>query len=508
MTQYDAIIVGGGINGLVAGATLARNGQSVCILEQRDSLGGMATLAQDDGPALAHLLYNLSPLALKDIGLDPSALSFATAPLPTVALCPDGNHVVLRGRSATQPDGKPHPDAAVAQALLARLTDYGDLLRSLAEISPPGGGAALSGKSLRQLLRLGKFGWRAKRLGKKEIRKFLQVLLSNAYDLILDEMPDGPLAGLLAADAIRGAAAGPRSPGTVFNLIYRMGHGGEVYAPKGTMCAVIDVIGQAARNAGCQIETGKSVVRIMLEGDSVMGVELGDGSHLTASTVLVNAGPQLALSLTGPAPFDIEATRRIQNIRTRGTAAKLNLRLAKPLSIPGLSDDLAHARLVYAPSADYVEKAFNPAKYGEMSQAPVIEAVQTTADGMPWLSAIVQYAPSDLKGGWTDAARARLRQITLDTLSQVMPELSENTIDVQIITPDQIEAVTGAPGGHWHHTEMSIDQLLTLRPAVGLSRYQLGPKGLFICGASSHPGGDVMGLAGRNAARAVLEQAR
>lgn len=250
-------------------------------------------------------------------------------------------------------------------------------------------------------------------MGKPGIRKFLQVLLSNAYDLILDEMPHGPLAGLLAADAIRGTAAGPRSPGTVFNLIYRMGHGGVVYAP-----------------------------------------------------------------------------------------------IAKPLSIPGLHNDLAQARLVFAPTADYVETAFNPAKYGEMSQAPVIEAVQTTVDGTHWLSAIVQYAPSDLKGGWTEVARARLQQITLDTLAQVIPELSENTKDVQIITPDQIEAATGAPGGHWHHAEMSIDQVLTLRPAAGLAGYQIGPQGLFICGASSHPGGDVMRLAGRNAALAVLEQTR
>lgn len=113
---------------MIAGAKQARNGQSVCILEQRDDLGGMATLVQDDGPALAHLLYNLSPLALQDIGLDPSALPFATVPLPTVALCPDGNHVVLRGRSAAQPNGKPHPDVDAAQALLGRLTDYGDLL--------------------------------------------------------------------------------------------------------------------------------------------------------------------------------------------------------------------------------------------------------------------------------------------------------------------------------------------------------------------------------------------
>jgi phytoene dehydrogenase-like protein len=507
MTQYDAIIVGGGINGLVAGATLARKGRSVCILEQRNQLGGMATLGLDDGPALAHSLHNLSPLALKEIGLDPGASPFASEPLASVALCPEGNHVILRGNAITSADGTSHPDASAAQALLQGLAAYGDLLRALAEAPPPGG-AALSVKSMRQLLQLGKVGWRAKGMGKAGIRKFLQVLLSNAYDLILDEIPDGPLAGLLAADAVRGAAAGPRSPGTVFNLIYRMGHGGTVRAPDGGIRAVIGAIAQAARDAGCRIETNKPVACILLEDDGVTGVELSDGSTLSAAKVFVNAGPQMALSLTGPSSFDIEATRRIQHIRARGTAAKVNIKLDRPLAIPRLPDDLAQARWVFAPSADYVETAFNPSKYGEMSPAPVIEAVQTTINDTHWLSAIVQYAPGDLKGGWTKTAQDRLRQITLDTLAQVVPDLHGATRDVEIITPDQIAVATGAPGGHWHHAEMSIDQLLTLRPAAGLSRYQIGPKGLYLCGASSHPGGDIMGLAGRNAALAAMEQAR
>jgi phytoene dehydrogenase-like protein len=500
MTRYDAIVIGGGINGLVAGAVLARRGKSVCILEQRTALGGMATLTEGDGPALAHLLYNLSPQACRDIGLDPRDLPFRTTPIPTVSLAEDGRHVVLRDGSAETVEGTAHPDAKAARALMARLANYGDLLRHLAEAPPPGG------MSLpRQLWRLRHMGLGAARLGKTEVRNFLHVLLSNAYDLIRDEMPDGPLAGLLAADAVRGAAAGPRSPGTVFNLIYRMGHGGVVTLPEGGVGVVAAAVAGAARTAGARIETGTSVSRILIEDDKVSGIETADGTILHAPRVLVSAGPQAALAMTGTQHEDIETTRRIRTIRARGTTAKINLKLEGFPAIPGLSEDLMRARLVFAPSANYVEKAFNPSKYGGMSESPVIEAVMTECAGAPWLSAIVQYAPADLTGGWTDAARDRLLTSMLNTLARVAPGLPKQVRGAQVVTPDQIERATGAPGGHWHHAEMALDQVLTLRPANGLAGYAMGPKGLFLCGASSHPGGDIMGLAGRNGALAALE---
>lgn len=510
MTRFDAIVIGGGVNGLVAGSVLARRGKSVCILEQRADLGGMATLAKPGGPPLAHLLYNLSPRVRQDIGLDPDRWPFATTALPTVSLCEQGRHVVVRGTDVENVDGTAHPDADAYRALVRQLTNFGAVLRRLAEAPPPGTDAPIiSASALRQFWRMGRLGLDIKRLGKPDMRRFLQVLLSNAHDLILDEMPDGPLTGMLAADAVRGAAAGPRSPGTVFDLIYRMGHGGEVRIPDGGMGSVIDAFAQAARDAGCRIETGTAVARVLIEEDRVTGVETEAGDRFNAPLVLASIGAAGAARMAGPAQFDIEQMRRIRNIRARGTAAKINFRLSRALAIPGLPQELTRARLIVAPSADYVERAFNPAKYGEMSDAPVIEAILTgtppgAAEG-PWLSAIVQYAPSDLKGGWTEAACEKLLHHTTDALARIAPDLPKTVTDTQVITPDQIAAATGAPGGHWHHAEMSLDQLLTLRPPNGMARYSAGPGGLFLCGASTHPGGDIMGLSGRNAALAALE---
>jgi phytoene dehydrogenase-like protein len=243
----------------------------------------------------------------------------------------------------------------------------------------------------------------------------------------------------------------------------------------------------------------------------VTGVETQAGETIGAKAVLVSPGAQVACALAGHGHFDIEATNRLRGIRARGTAAKINLTLDGTPEIPGLPADLLGARLVLAPTAEAVELAFNPSKYRQMSDAPVIEAVMPglTDDGQPHshLSAIVQYAPHDLDGGWSDAARDRLLKITLDRLAQVAPGLPARVTAAEVITPDRIAEETGVPGGHWHHAEMALDQLLALRPANGIGRYALGPKGLFLCGASAHPGGDLMGLAGLNAARAALEAA-
>lgn len=507
MSTYDAIIIGGGINGLVAGATLSKRGKSVCILEQADTPGGMATLSKENGPPLAHAIHNLSPLVLRELGVETEVAKLLGNPVPTISLCDDGRHIVFDKDTVTWTDGTPHPDAEARRALVTRLTQYGGLLRQLAEASPPGGAQGLlTSAGLKQLLRLGKLGIGLKRLGKPEMRRFLQILLSNAFDLILDDMPDGPVAGMLAADAVRGAAAGPRSPGTVFNLIYRMGHGGAVRLPAGGPDAIITCLVQAAQTQGCTLKTGQRVNRILMDRDTISGVETQDGQTFTAPTVLSSAAPQHIARMLGAANLDIEAARRIRNIRARGTVAKVNLQLDSDAALPGLENCLGAARLLYAPSADYVETAFNPAKYGQMSKTPVIEAVQTkSAKGTSWLSALVQYAPSDLEGGWTDARRAELGQITRATLSRALPGLEDRVTRQQVISPDQIQSATGAPGGHWHHAEMSLDQVLTIRPANGLSRYAMGPAGLYLCGASAHPGGDIMGLAGHNAALSALE---
>ncbi len=521
MSRFDAIVIGGGHNGLVAAATLAQAGKTVCVLERAPMLGGMA--ADSDwvegvrGPRLAHLLYNLSPLVSSELGLDDPESSFRTLTLPTICLDPEDKHLILDGSDVRFANGEPHPDAQAYAHLTERLSQFAELLRGLAEAPPPGlNGAPLSVANLKQLLRLGRLGWSLKRLPKPEMREFLRIVLSNAFDLVLDELPDGPLAGQLAADAIRGANAGPRAPGTVFSLMYRMGHGGSVSLPMGGMDSVVKGFGAAARIAGCQIRTDAAVQRILLEEDAVCGVELSDGQRLRAPLVLTSTGPLAACQMAGPQHFDIETTRRLRSLRAKGTAAKINLVLRDVPQFTGLTEAQSAGRLLIAPSATYVERAFNPSKYGDMSDNPVIEAVTPSlsdpalvSDGRHIMSVVMQYAPYTLNGGWTQAAKDKLQRITVDALARHAPGLPDLIVQSEALPPTEIEALTGAPGGHWHHAEMSFDQLLTIRPVNGMGQYAMGPTGMYLCGASGHPGGDVMGLAGRNAAlQALQDEAR
>ena len=509
--SFDVIVIGAGHNGLAAAAALAAKGKSVCVLEKSARPGGMATggIGSDPAaPGLAHLLYNASPRELRRLGFDGTA---GLRRIDTVSLDPQGAHVVIGAQGVALTDGTAHPQSDAFLTLRARLVRFAGLLVPLAEAPPPGFEAGLTSLSgLRELSRLAGLGLGLKRLGKAEMREFLRILLSNVYDLLLDDLDDGPLAGAMAADAVRGAYAGPRSPGTVFSLMYRLGQGGTVAVPVGGMAAVAEAYAAKARAAGAEIVTGAEVARLRLAEDRITGVELADGRVFGARAVLSSAGPLQTMRMAGAEHFDIEALRRARKLRCKGTVAKMNLRLKRMPEFAGLSPRQTGQRLLIAPSVTYVERAFNPAKYGDLPTAPCIEMVMpglteaADSDTPLYLSAIVGHVPQEPAGGWTEAARSALTDTVIATIARYAPGLADLVQGMELFTPTDIEALTGAPGGHWHHGEMGLDQILSLRPTAGLSRYRLGPRGLYLCGASAHPGGDITGAPGRNSAAQLL----
>ena len=509
--EFDVVIIGAGHNGLAAAATLAKSGKRVCVLERASEIGGMARNYEIApgviAPHIAHLLYNFNRTVAKELGI---AEKVETQTVSTIALSPGGKHIEIADGALRYADGTAHPNAAAYLEIRRKAEKFGQLLAPLALRSPPDLSQGLSLAGAGEAAAIAKLGLRLKMFGKKDMREFLRIVLSNIYDLALDEMPDGEIAGLLAADAVWGAWAGPRSPGTVFSLMYRYAYGADPLLPKGGAGAVVDMLVEAASTRGVETRTGVGVTNVKIEDDTVTGVILEDGSEISARAVMSSIGAFASMQLAGTEHFDIEAVRRLRNIRAKGMTAKVNMVLASAPAINGLSADQMSGRFVIAPSANYVERAFNKAKYGEMATAPVIEfilspIVNASAEGAYILSAIVQYIPYHLKGGWDEASRKQLTEIMVETLSRYIPDLRENIRHTNALSPADIERETGTPGGHWHHGEMSTDQLLTVRPVNGMSRYAFGVKGYYLCGAGAHPGGGVSGAAGRNSALQLLK---
>ena len=504
MIDYDAIVIGGGINGIAAASMLSSKGKSVVIIEQQSELGGMAAHKRE-GPTAAHLLWNLNPKVIKDLGLGSISFDDLTS-VDTICVCESGNHIRVKNSGAFYLDGRVVDTDGSFRKLTNRLSKYGVLLKKLAENAPFGTDDKLN--STQDILRLLRFGLSLKLLGKSQMRKFLQDILMNVSDFLLDDLPDGPLAGLLSADATRGQFSGPRNPGTVFNLVYRYGHGCELTRPTKGMENFFELLVNAIKKLNVDVKTHVRAEKIVIEEDAVKGVELADGTTVFSNTVLCSSGLNSMKKMVGISYLDIEDSRSIKNLRTMGTTAKVNLKLSKLPIFENIKGPINDCRFIVAPSVDYVDNAFNSCKYGHFSQTPVSESVFTFRQSEFWLSSIIQFVPSKLKGGWNEDAKEHLKQVLVQSLSAFIPSLNELIVDFEVITPNDFAEDLGVEGGNWHHSEMSLDQIFNLRPTPRFSAYRAGPKGLYLCGSSSHPGGDIMGLSGRNAAIRVLRNTK
>lgn len=505
---YDIIVVGAGHNGLVCATQLAKAGKRVLVLEANDQVGG-AAITREFAPgysvsACAHFVYQLQPEVRKDMQLD---TEFVSKDLATIALDENGKHVRIAGDRVT---GVTDADAEQYRRFRKRMLRFADLLSGLLNQSPP----RLGTKNAKDLFRLLKLGFDVRRLGKEEMREFLRLVGMNIHDELNERFASSPLKGAISLDAVLGTHLGPRSPNTIMTYLYRLAGGqAKVAIPKGGLGSVAESMAHAARSAGVTIRTAMPVQKITVERGRVSGVETASGERFAALTVVSNADPKrTVMELVGARHVEAGFASRIQKIRMRGNAAKLHLALDGLPTIAGLSKADLGERLVIAPDEHYVERAFNPAKYGASSPSPVIEiSIPSFRDetlaptGKHVLSAVVQYAPYALKGGWTDAARDSFTGAVVATLARYVPDIEHRTMASELLTPVDIEKEFHMTGGHWHHGELTLDQFLFVRPVAGAAQYRLPLDGLFLCGAGAHPGGGVSGAAGRNAARAVLK---
>ncbi len=505
--KYDAIVVGAGHNGLICAALLGQAGKRVLVLEANEQVGGAAaTRTFADGfsvSACAHLLYQLQPVVRKELGLSPRLVR---DDLLTIALGEDGRHIRLSREDVVGVSGA---DVGEYRAFRRRMQRFADLLATYLNKPPP----RLGTKSRRDLLTLAQLGFDIRRLGRTEMREFLRLIGMNIHDEVVERFESGLLKGAISLDAVLGTHLGPRSPNTVLTYLYRLaGSGGQAALPAGGMGAVSDEIANVARSNGVTIRTGLPVRRIVVENGRVTGVETDGGERFDSYTVISNVDPKQTINgLVGARHFETGFARRASRLRASGNAAKLHLALDALPEFTGLpAEDLAQ-RLVIAPDEHYVERAFNPAKYGEASPAPVLEITFPSIGdpalapaGKHVMSAIVQYAPYELRAGWDEASKSAFFETVIGRIGRYAPGIASLVRASELLTPADIEREFHITGGHWHHAELTLDQFLFVRPVNGAAQYALPLDGLFLCGAGSHPGGGVSGAAGRNAARTIL----
>lgn len=514
--KWDVAVIGGGHNGLVAASVLARSGRKVILLEAAGETGGGARTHEFHPgfrvSSLAHVLNRLHPEVVKALDLERHGLKLEGRAMPSVALSGTGAPVVLRGAYGETVEGLSAFEAAAWSALRAQLMGHAGVLKPLLARRPPD----LEKMSLSEKAAFGGLALSLRRLGREEMRDFLRMLLMNVTDILDEHLENDALRGLLAFDAVLGSHLGPRSPTSLIGLYWRFagetgGAPGGQMLPAGGMGAVVGAMRAAAEKAGVSMRTGAPVARILIEKGRAVGVGFADGEEIRARTVVSAINPRTTfIDLVGPRELDTGFLRKLVNMRMKGNVARLHLALD---AVPGFSGVQAadhKGRIVIAPGDDHVERAFNPAKYGEFSPEPVMEVVLPSLSdptlapaGACVLSANIQFAPYELKEGW-DKGRPKFTEAAMAVLEAHAPGIGKSVLASELLTPADIEARFAMPGGHWHHGELQPDQMLMSRPVFGAGGYDTPVDGLYLAGSGSHPGGGVSGAPGLNAARRVL----
>ena len=508
------VVVGAGHNALVCANYLARGQRPVICLERADDVGGMAsfrTFGDGDRVPFAHAQYALSDRIRRDLELD--AHGYAPGPpAPTTALHRGGQVITHVGEQLTGRD-LASADALAYGELRGRYVEFARRLAPLFQRPPPrmknfGFDDLVSWQQIGTGVRFG--------LGREGTRELLRVIAMNVYDLLEETFDDERLKGLLALEVVQGSAMGPRTPGTILSWLHRLAHaGGAAPGVIGTAeHCVTPALVRAFEAAGGEIRTDSEVLRIVVRDGRVSGVRLASGEEILADAVVSGVDPRLTFrSLVRLPELDALFARRVTQVRGKGVVAKLHLALASLPEFPGVDEGALAGRLLIAPSADYVERAFNASKYGRASTAPVIEMTlpslhaDGSSDGRHVASLNVSYVPYSAEPE-TDAQRAAIVERVLATLEEYDPAFRGRIVAQELLTPRDIEQAYGVEAGHWHHGELSLHQSMMLRPVYGAAQYSTPVDGLFLCSAGCHPGGDVSGFPGRNAARVVNDRLR
>ena len=521
--RYDAVIVGGGHNGLTAAAYLARAGRKVLVLEKRHVLGG-AAVTEEVFPGFrfsefSYVVSLLRPEIIRELdlpryGLEILPLDGTITPLDDDALWRVNDH----GRTIRELRRWSRSDAEAYEEYGLLMADMARFIKPILSVVPPDPGT------------FNPFDWMPvvglaktfRDLPERLQSTFVQLMTMSATEFLEQWFETDPLIATMSASGIIGTFQGVRSPGTAYVLLHH--YMGEIDGafrawgiPRGGTGGISNAIGSAAQALGAEIRTEAPVARIEVQNRRAIGVVLGSGEEIAAGTVLSSVDSHVTfLGLVETGHLDDGFLDEVRRYKYRGSSGKVNLALdglPELASKPGVGEWLRGA-ISFSPSVAYMERAYDDAKYGRFSARPYIDCIiPTLVDpsmaplGKHVMSCFVQYAPYHLSDGrtWTDAERDAFGATVIDTLEERFPKIRDLILHAQVLTPLDIEQITGLTEGNIFQGELSLEQLFFNRPVPGWARYRTPIKDLWMCGSATHPGGGIMGAPGRIAALELLK---
>jgi phytoene dehydrogenase-like protein len=485
MKKFDVIIIGGGHNGLVASSYLSKKGKKVLLIEKNENVGGLAEYAES--------LNCISPIIKKELGINVDNINHSNN---IISLEDNQNHTILSDKNGKLSFVQTNADENDQKKFLSIINNYKLFSKTLGAFmfqKPP---RVKSGKRT-DLFQLISMGWKIRKLGKKNMRELLRVIGLNIADDLEDNLNSNSLMGLLSHEAVLGTNLGPRSPGSILTLLYKQAINDNIFnLNKIEVAEYINQLEDCCNKNTVEIIKSSEVKKILTQNNSVTGVQLTNGEVFESKYVISNADPKTTyLNLLGAEILDTDFIRRTKNFRNKGNVAKLELTLENEININNIDKNM-YGKFIYAPSIKYIEHAFNANKYNKYSENPCIEFYvnQNT------ISANVYYVPYLIN---TNHKESEIIERCVSVLSKFIPDIK--IAKQKLITPNKMAEKYNITGGHWHHGDLEIDQLLMMRPFYGSAQYSTPINGLYLCSAGTHPGGGLTGINGLNAAKKVIE---
>jgi phytoene dehydrogenase-like protein len=521
--KYDAIIVGAGHNGLVTAAYLARAGRRVLVLERRELVGGCA-VTEEIWPGYrvstgAYLTSLLQERIVRELDLPRYGYRVDAKDPAFFSAFPDGRHFFMwqdRAQTLNEIAKFSRRDAEVYPAYEDRLERLSQVVENLLLTTPPQFPPRGPGDFIDYL----KLAARLRGLDRREMVALVKIFTQSAAEFLDEWFEAEEVKVTLATDGVIGANGGPRSPGTAYILLHHCmggvaGHRGLWGFVRGGMGAVSESIAAAARAAGAEIRTQAAVAKILVRGGRAYGVALETGEEIEATAIASNLDPKLTfLRLVDAGGLPAEFLDAIRHFRIEGTSAKINLALSglpRFTAYPEVPGPHHRATMHICPSVEYVERAWDDAKYGRPSERPLLElTIPTMYDpalappGKHIMGIFLQYAPYTLREGAWDDLREPFGDRVIQLIEEYAPGFGALIEHRQVLTPLDLERRFSITGGNIFHGEMSLDQMFVMRPVAGWARYRTPIRGLYLCGSGAHPGGGVMGAPGYNCARQML----